>query len=69
MDLILNKFVSIYSIWATILTIGIGMMSFFVDSRTLKNKENLKEAKWAKWIGLIYMIGGAALFIFIKLLS
>ncbi|NLK98305.1 CLC_0170 family protein [Defluviitalea saccharophila] len=69
MELILKKFVSIYSIWPMLLTVGIGMFAFFVDYRSLKEKENLKEAKWAKRIGLVYMIGGAGLFIFIKLLS
>ncbi|MBM7685076.1 CLC_0170 family protein [Defluviitalea raffinosedens] len=69
MDRVLKKLLSIYSIWPMILTVGIGIYTLFVDCKTLKYQKNLKEARWAKWIGLIYMIGGVAFFLFIKLLT
>lgn len=69
MDWILKKLISIYSVWPMLLTVGIGLFSFFVDVRALKWKKKLKEAKWAKWIGLIYIIGGAGAFILIRVLE
>lgn len=69
MDWALKKLISIYSVWPMLLTVGIGIFTLFMDSRTLKSQKKIKEAKWAKWIGLIYTIGGAVFFIIIRALS
>ncbi|NLK22022.1 MAG: hypothetical protein GX308_08065 [Epulopiscium sp.] len=69
MGLIFEKIKSLYSVWFMVLTVGIGVLTIFNDAIVLKSKKYVEEAKWARYIGLIYIIGGLGVFIVLKVLS
>ncbi|HOA79738.1 MAG TPA: hypothetical protein PKK61_01560 [Defluviitaleaceae bacterium] len=69
MEWFFNKIVSIYSILLMILTVGIGFFTLLWDTKYLISHNHLKEAKWAKILGYIYIFAGGGIYIAIKILS
>lgn len=54
-----------YTLYAMLLVVGSGLMAYFVDYKNMERKDNKKEAKISKFIGLTYIIGGILLYIFV----
>lgn len=68
MTIIINELKSLISFYFVLLVIAIGLFTFFVDGKSFKKKKLKGEEKLAKLLGLIYIIGGPVLYLFLKII-
>jgi uncharacterized membrane protein YidH (DUF202 family) len=61
----LNFIKNYYTLYAMLLVVGSGLFAYFVDYKNMERKNNKKEAKISKFIGLTYIIGGILLYILV----
>ncbi len=57
-----------YDLLTMILVLGVGLFSYYVDSGQMRAKKLLMEARWARWIGLIYIFGSLGLWILLQIM-
>lgn len=56
------------NVYLILLVIAIGLFTFFVDRKALKQKKQHKDFLFATVIGLLYIIGGPVIFIILRLI-
>lgn len=63
---LLEWFCENYSALIMLLTVAAGLISYYVDRRQMLAKKLIREALWAKWIGLTYIMAGVGFWVAIQ---
>lgn len=64
---VIQQFKELTNLYLVLLVIAIGLFTFFVDRKSLKNKKQKKDAMIATIIAFLYIFGGPIVFIVLKL--
>lgn len=66
LQLFMDYLVSTYTFFPAIIIVGIGAYGAFYEAHNLAEKGLEREKKFAQVVGLLYMVGGALIYIGVK---